>query len=407
MNKLSVDQELELLLRGVAEIISAEDLKNKLEQSRKEKRPLRIKAGFDPSAPDIHLGHTVLLRKLRHFQECGHEVIVLIGDFTGRIGDPTGKSALRKQLTPEEVQANAKTYTEQIFKVLDAGKTKVVFNSEWCDKMSFADVIELSSKYTVARMLERDDFAKRYAENKPISVLEFLYPLVQGYDSVVLKSDVELGGTDQKFNLLVGRQLQKEYGQQEQQVVLMMPILEGLDGVQKMSKSLDNYVGINEDPQNMFGKIMSVSDKLMFRYYELLTDLPLKDIEGLKQEIYREMAHPKQVKMELAKQIVSFYYNQDVAEECALEFDKIFKEKGTPTNLEEHVVTTEKIWIVQLLLESGLCATKSEARRMIQQGAVRLDDCKVEDPDWEATLSGAHILQMGKRGFRQIVLNIE
>ena len=401
---MNLDQELELLMRGCAEVISKEDLKKKLELGKKENRPLRIKAGFDPSAPDIHLGHTVLLRKLKHFQDCGHQVLFLIGDFTGRIGDPTGKSALRPQLSAEQVKANAKSYQDQAFKILDPEKTKIVFNSEWCESMTFSDVIDLTSKYNVARMLERDDFSKRFKDNKSISVVEFLYPLIQGYDSVALKADIELGGTDQKFNLLMGRHLQKEYGQEEQQVVMMMPILEGLDGVQKMSKSLDNYVGIDEPAQEMFGKLMSISDDLMFRYYELLTDKPLIDIEGLKQEIYRELLHPKEAKVALCKEIVAFYYDDKQADICAEEFDRIFKNKKAPTDIETFVCVDQNIWIVQILLDSKLCASKGEARRMITQGAVKINDQKVADVDLQVELSNDMIIQYGKRGFRQIKL---
>ncbi len=399
---MTLEEELRILKRGCAEVISEEELIAKVKSAREAKRPLRIKAGFDPSAPDIHLGHTVLLRKMKHFQDCGHQVLFLIGDFTGRIGDPTGKSLLRKQLTCEEVLANAETYKEQVFKILDPNKTTVVFNSEWCDPMSFQEVIGLASKSTVARMLERDDFSKRFQNNKPISILEFLYPLVQGYDSVQLEADVELGGTDQKFNLLMGRHLQKEYGQDEQQVVMMMPILEGLDGQKKMSKSLNNYVAINDASQDMFGKLMSVSDDLMFRYYELLTDLPLDEIEGLKQEIYRNMRHPKAVKVELAQLIVAFYYDQDTAEICSQEFDQVFKNNQLPSDMESFQMKTSSIWIVQLLVDAGLCSSKGDARRMIQQGAVKYNQDKVTSLDAELTVEQEMILQVGKRLFRRI-----
>jgi len=406
---LSVKEELELIKRGTAEVISEEELLKKIEKSRKEKKPLKIKAGFDPSAPDIHLGHTVLLRKLKHFQDLGHEVNFLIGDFTGRIGDPTGKSITRKEMSKEDVLKNAQTYKDQIFKILDPKKTKVVFNSTWCEKMSFEDVLKLTAKYTVARMLERDDFSKRYAEKKPISILEFMYPLVQGYDSVVLDSDIELGGTDQKFNLLVGRQLQKENGKEDSQVVIMMPILEGLDGVQKMSKSLGNYIGINESPFQMFGKIMSISDELMFRYYELLTDESLEKINLLKQNIKSGSVHPKSAKVDLGKQIVSFYYGKEEADKAALEFDNIFKNKGIPTDIVTYEIKVslcenKKIWIVKLIVESGLASSNGEARRFIEQGAVKIDDNKVLDKDLEIDLSNTSefIIQVGKRGFRKI-----
>ena len=400
---MNIQEEMTLLMRGCEEVISPEDLEKKLKLAREENRPLRIKAGFDPSSPDIHLGHSVLLRKLKHFQTCGHEVYFLIGDFTGRIGDPTGKSQLRKQLTIEEVNQNAETYKQQVFKILDPDQTKVVFNSEWCAGMSFADVIDLTSKYTVARMLERDDFSKRFKGNQSISILEFLYPLIQGYDSVHLKADIELGGTDQKFNLLMGRHLQREYSQKEQQVVMMMPILEGLDGQQKMSKSLNNYISINDKPQEMFGKLMSLSDNLMFRYYELLTDISLDEIEDMKQEIYREILHPKVVKVNLAKSILSSYYGDEQAEECAVEFDKIFKNKKAPTDMESYKLSKNPVWIVQFLVDSGLLSSKSEARRMIQQGAVKLNDEKVTNVDSEIFVQDNAVLQVGKRRFRRII----
>lgn len=400
---MNIQEEMTLLMRGCEEVISPEDLEKKLKLAREENRPLRIKAGFDPSSPDIHLGHSVLLRKLKHFQTCGHEVYFLIGDFTGRIGDPTGKSQLRKQLTIEEVNQNAETYKQQVFKILDPDQTKVVFNSEWCAGMSFADVIDLTSKYTVARMLERDDFSKRFKGNQSISILEFLYPLIQGYDSVHLKADIELGGTDQKFNLLMGRHLQREYSQKEQQVVMMMPILEGLDGQQKMSKSLNNYISINDKPQEMFGKLMSLSDNLMFRYYELLTDISLDEIEDMKQEIYREILHPKVVKVNLAKSILSSYYGDEQAEECAVEFDKIFKNKKAPTDMESYKLSKNPVWIVQFLVDSGLLSSKSEARRMIQQGAVKLNDEKVTNIDSEIFVQDNAVLQVGKRRFRRII----
>ncbi|MDH7554655.1 MAG: tyrosine--tRNA ligase, partial [Spirochaetota bacterium] len=313
-----IKNDIELLKRGVEEIIPLDEFEKKIERSQKENKPLIIKAGFDPTAPDIHLGHTVLLRKMRHFQQMGHTVIFLIGDFTAMIGDPSGKSQTRKRLTREEVLSNAETYKKQVFKILDPEKTIVDFNSRWCMPMSFADVLDLASRYNVARMLERDDFAKRYKDGVPISILEFLYPLIQGYDSVALKADIELGGTDQKFNLLVGRDLQREYGQ-EPQVIMTLPLLVGLDGVQKMSKSLNNYIGIDEDPQQIFGKVMSISDDLMFLYYELVTDVPKAEIESYKKGIQDGSVHPKDVKVRLAKEICAQFYNEEIAQKAKME----------------------------------------------------------------------------------------
>jgi tyrosyl-tRNA synthetase len=407
---LSVKEEFELIKRGASEIISEQDLLKKIEKSRKEKKPLKIKAGFDPSAPDIHLGHTVLLRKMKHFQDLGHEIIFLIGDFTGRIGDPSGRNSIRKQMTKQDVLDNAETYKQQIFKVLDKDKVKVVFNSNWCEDMKFEDVLKLTSSCTVARMLERDDFEKRYKEKKPITILEFLYPLIQGYDSVVLEADIELGGTDQKFNLLVGRQMQKEYGMEESQSVIMMPILEGLDGVQKMSKSLNNYIGINEPAKDMFGKIMSISDKLMFRYYELLTDISIDEINKMKNDVKEGILHPKVVKINLAKEIVSFYYDEQIAEKEALEFDNVFKNKELPNDIEVFTINSadyeeKKIWIVKLITETGLAQTNGEARRAVQQGSVKIDNEKILDTNFEVELTEKEfILQVGKRGFKKVVV---
>ncbi|HEY1404968.1 MAG TPA: tyrosine--tRNA ligase, partial [Spirochaetota bacterium] len=320
---MMVKNDFELLKRGTEEIIPEDEFRKKLEKSEREQKPLVIKAGFDPTAPDIHLGHTVLLRKLRHFQKMGHTVIFLIGDFTGMIGDPTGKSETRKKLSREEVLLNAETYKKQVYKILDPEKTVVRFNSEWCSPMTFADVIELTSKYNVARMLERDDFSKRYKAGKSISIVEFLYPLVQGYDSVALKSDVELGGTDQKFNLLVGRDLQKEFGI-ESQTIITVPLLVGLDGVNKMSKSLGNYIGITEAPREIFGKVMSISDDLMYTYYELVTDVPREEIARFKKGIADKSIHPKTVKVNLAKEICAQFYDRETADKAAAEFEAIF-----------------------------------------------------------------------------------
>ncbi|HNT02088.1 MAG TPA: tyrosine--tRNA ligase, partial [Candidatus Saccharicenans sp.] len=332
-----VEEQMKLLKKGAVEIIQEEDLIRKLERSRKENKPLRVKAGFDPTAPDIHLGHTVLLRKMKHFQELGHEVIFLIGDFTGLIGDPSGRSATRPAMTREEINKNAETYKQQVFKILDPEKTIIDFNSRWLGKLTSFEIIKLTSRYTVARILERDDFTKRIKAGLPISVHELLYPLMQAYDSVALQADVELGGTDQTFNLLVGREIQREYGQ-EPQVVLTVPLLEGLDGVEKMSKSLGNYVGINEPPEEMFGKLMSISDELMFRYYELLTDVETEQIEKWQKEAKEGQINPRDLKAQLAKMIVADFWGEELARKAAEEFDRIFKHKDLPSEIEEKVI---------------------------------------------------------------------
>lgn len=402
-----IQNDIQLLKRGVEEIIPMDEFDKKIERSEKENKPLIIKAGFDPTAPDIHLGHTVLLRKMRHFQQMGHTVVFLIGDFTAMIGDPSGKSQTRKRLTREEVLSNAETYKKQVFKILDPEKTVVDFNSRWCMPMSFADVLDLASRYNVARMLERDDFAKRYKDGVPISILEFLYPLIQGYDSVALKADIELGGTDQKFNLLVGRDLQREYGQ-EPQVIMTLPLLVGLDGVQKMSKSLNNYIGIDEDPQQIFGKVMSISDDLMFLYYELVTDVPRAEIEGYKKGIQDGSVHPKDVKVRLAKEICAQFYNEEIAQKAKMEFDKIFVQKDLPSEMPEFKVPeTEKknntIWIVKLLVLAGMAKTNGEARRLIEGGGVYIDGTKVENPDAEISCTTDFIIKVGKRRFVKIL----
>lgn len=395
-----LEEQLEIIKRGTVEIVPEEELKSKLGKSIKQGKPLIIKAGFDPSAPDLHLGHTVLLRKLKHFQELGHQVVFLIGDFTGRIGDPSGRSETRKRLDKTEVQKNAKTYEKQIFKILDKKKTKVVFNSSWCDKMTVEDVFELAAKYTVARMLERDDFLKRYKSDMPISILEFLYPLIQGYDSVVLKADVELGGTDQKFNLLVGRNLQRDFGQ-EPQVVLTMPILEGLSGVSKMSKSLNNYVGIDESPDEMFGKIMSVSDEIMIKYYELLTD---ESIQKLKDDIAANRLHPKTAKENLARNIIAQYHGENAAEKARMNFEKVFSQKELPQDMPEFTVNEDTMDILTLINKTQLVASSSEAKRLIAQGAITVDGRRIIDVK-EAVLIGKTgcVVKIGKRRFARIL----
>ncbi|MCK8825081.1 tyrosine--tRNA ligase [Fuchsiella alkaliacetigena] len=402
---MEIEEELKVIKRGVEELISEEELIEKL----KKDRPLRVKLGLDPSAPDIHLGHTVVLQKLKQFQDLGHQVVLLIGDFTGRIGDPTGRSEAREQLSEEEILENAKTYKEQIFKVLDADKTEVVFNSDWLKEMNFAEVIELAANYTVARMLERDDFAKRYQNNKPISIHEFFYPLMQGYDSVAIEADVELGGTDQKFNLLVGRRLQKEAGQ-ESQVIMTMPILEGLDGENKMSKSLDNYVGVTDKPSEMYGKLMSIPDKLLVRYFKLLTDVSLAELAEIESGLESGELHPMDVKKRLATTIVTKYYDGEQAQQAAQEFENVFKKGELPDDIPEIELSEDdledgELWIVKLVAATGLVDSNSQARRMIKQGAVSIDDQKYEQINEDIAVTDGMIIQIGKRRFAKIVLN--
>lgn len=394
------DDAFSLIARGTDEILLEQELRERLASGK----PLRIKAGFDPTAPDLHLGHTVLLNKLKHFQDLGHEVIFLIGDFTGLIGDPSGKNITRQQLTQKEVLENAKTYKEQVFKILDPKKTSVIFNSEWMKDKTAVDLIQLAAKYTVARMLERDDFSKRYQSGQPIAIHEFIYPLLQGYDSVMLKADVELGGTDQKFNLLMGRELQKEYGQKPQ-VVITLPLLEGLDGVKKMSKSLDNYIGIKESPDNMFGKIMSISDDLMWRYFELLSFRETSDIQQLKIAV-KEGKNPRDVKIELAKEIVTRFHSAQEAEKAHADFTARFQKHQLPTDIQEIEITiTEKsILITQLLKNAGLVSSVTDAKRMINQGAVRLDGEKISDEKLQIASGTSHIYQVGKLRVAKITI---
>jgi tyrosyl-tRNA synthetase len=403
-----VERQLEVIRRGVAEIIPEEDLRKKLERFVTTGEPLRVKLGLDPSAPDIHIGHTVVLQKLRQFQELGHTVQLVIGDFTGRIGDPTGKSETRKQLTEEQVKANAASYVEQFGKVLDASKMEVNYNSTWLSPLTFADVVELAAKTTVARMLERDDFEKRYQSGQPISIHEFFYPLMQGYDSIALKSDVELGGTDQKFNLLMGRHLQKEFGQ-EQQVILTMPILEGLDGVQKMSKSLGNYIGISEPANEIYGKTMSVPDELMVKYYELATDIPMEEVEAIRSALADGTLHPRDAKMRLARTFVRMFHGEQAAEEAENHFKTVFQQGALPTDIPEVTVDPAqyadgKVGIVNLLFDVKLAASKGEARRSVQQGAVKVNEQKVTDIDALIELAEGMVVQVGKRKFVRITL---
>lgn len=395
---LDVDQSLELIKRGCDELLLEAELKERLATGR----PLRIKAGFDPTAPDLHLGHTVLLNKMRQFQELGHEAMFLIGDFTGMIGDPTGKNITRKPLTRDEVIENARTYEQQIFKILDPEKTLVMFNSSWMGEMSAADLIGLAAKHTVARMLERDDFQKRYASGQPIAIHEFLYPLIQGYDSVAMKADVELGGTDQKFNLLVGRELQKHYGQPPQ-VVLTMPILEGLDGVNKMSKSLHNYIGIHEAPFEMFGKLMSVSDDLMWRYIELLSFKSMGQLAQWKKEA-REGRNPRDIKVEFAQEIVTRFHSQRDAESALNDFEARFRQGALPDDMQEYSFAAEDggLPVVQVLKLAGLTASTSEAIRMIAQGGVKADGEKLSDKSCVLAKGRVVVLQVGKRKFARV-----
>lgn len=393
----TLEKQSELIKRGTVEIIQEAELKKKLERSIKMNKPLVVKAGFDPTAPDIHIGHTVLLRKMRHFQELGHEVVFLIGDYTAMIGDPSGASKTRPRLTRDEVSANARTYEKQISKILDIEKLKIRFNSEWLEKdMDGVGIAELLSKYSVTRMLERDDFSTRFKEQKPISMLEFLYPLLQGYDSVALAADIELGGTDQKFNLLVGRDIQTSYGQ-EPQVVIMMPLLEGLDGVQKMSKSTGNYVGINESAKEQFGKIMSISDELMFKYYELLTD---KDVNAVRTNVRTGALHPKNAKVELAISIAAQYHGGEAAVAAAEEFDKVFKDKGLPKDVKKFAIKEDEMALAELLVRSGICKSKAEARRLIEQGGVEINNERVTDANLKIRPETKHsTLKAGKRSF--------
>lgn len=391
-----MDETIKELLRGTVSVISKEELEEKL----REDRPLRIKVGFDPTAPDIHLGHTVLLRKMRQFQEAGHEVIPIIGDFTGMIGDPSGKNATRPPLSRQDVLENAKTYQDQIFKILDPERTTLAFNSQWMDEMCVADFIKLTSYTTVARMLERDDFKKRFAGQHPISIHEFLYPFVQGYDSVALKADVELGGTDQIFNLLMGREIQRAYGL-KQQVVITMPILEGLDGQLKMSKSSNNYIGVDDPPDDMFGKVMSISDDLMWKYYELLSSKSFDEITDMKADVASERLHPMEVKIILASEIVRVYHGEQPAKDAKQGFSKVFQNRSLPDAMPEVTLGSERTWISAVLKDAELTVSSSDARRMVKQGAVKIDGCKVED-DSLVLSPGDYTIQVGKRRFARV-----
>ena len=392
-----IHKELDLIKRGAVEVLPEEDLVRKLKRGR----PLKIKAGFDPTAPDLHLGHTVLIQKMKQFQDLGHEVIFLIGDFTGMIGDPSGKSETRKQLTREEVVTNAETYKEQIFKILEPKKTIIEFNHRWMEQLDAVGLIELAAKYTVARMLEREDFKQRYQNQQSISIHEFLYPLVQGYDSVVLKADVELGGTDQRFNLLVGRELQREYGQ-EPQVVLTMPLLEGTDGVQKMSKSLGNYIAINEAPEEMFGKIMSISDSLMWRYFELLSDRDIAEIHGTRSRVETGEVHPMEMKKSLAEELVTRFHGAAAAQSARDYFETRYQRKSLPSDIKKRFTASEPTWICRLLVDLNFAKSGSEARRLIVQGAVRVDGQIISNVNFHFQGDLHKVLEVGKNRIAQV-----
>jgi len=393
---MNIQEQMQLLTRGALEILPAGALEAKLKEAAKEGRPLRVKAGFDPTAPDLHLGHTVLLEKLRQFQHCGHQVVFLIGDFTGTIGDPTGKNETRPPLTHDEVLLNAETYKEQVFKILDPAQTEVRFNSEWLGQLTAADLIRIAGKATVARMLERDDFEKRYKGGQSISIHEFLYPLVQGYDSVALDADVELGGNDQKFNLLMGRQLQDAYGK-SQQVILTMPLLEGLDGINKMSKSLNNYVGVAESAKEQFGKLMSVSDNLMYKYYELLTDVNLDDIKA---------KHPMEAKKQLAATIVDRFHGAGAGQTAREGFEAQFAKKEIPDDVPEASISAEggSFWIIKALTQTGLTASNGEGMRMVKQNALSIDGEKITDKDFQLKPGGPYLIKLGKRKFLNLTV---
>jgi tyrosyl-tRNA synthetase len=397
---MSQATDLDLILRGADELIVEEDLRRKLARGK----PLRVKAGFDPTAPDLHLGHTVVLNKMRQFQDMGHHVMFLIGDFTGMIGDPSGRNVTRPPLTPEQIAQNAETYKEQVFKILSPDKTEILFNSTWSSQLGAAGIVQLAGTYTVARMLERDDFAKRFAEQRPISIHELLYPLMQGYDSVAMKADVELGGTDQKFNLLVGRELQKHF-QQEPQAILTMPLLEGLDGVSKMSKSLGNYVGVDDAPEEMFGKLMSISDELMWRYIELLSFAPMAAVAAWKREI-DSGENPREVKVRFAQEIVERFHDRRAAEAALEDFESRFRHGGVPEDLAEQTIESpaEGLAIAQVLKSSGVCPSTSEAHRMIEQGGVRVNGEKVSDKSLRLAAGATYVLQVGKRKFAKVAL---
>ena len=402
---IPIEEQLEHIRRGAVEIIREEELEEKLKRAQKTGKPLRVKAGFDPTAPDIHVGHTVLIRKMKHFQDLGHVAIFLIGDFTGLIGDPSGRSATRKQLTKDEVLQNAETYKQQIFKILHPGKTVIDFNSRWLMALGSEGFIRLASHYTVARILEREDFSDRLKNQHPIAMHELFYPLAQGYDSVALEADVELGGTDQRFNLLVGRDLQREYGQ-ESQVVLTTPLLEGTDGVQKMSKSLGNYIGINENPKEQFGKVMSISDELMYRYYELLTDIPLAEIQTLRRDIASGKGHPMDVKADLAVRIITAYHGTAAAQAAREEFDRVVRKREIPGDIEtkEISIASGPLRLTRLLASLNLATSNAEAQRLIESGAVHMNEERITDPKTDISKPGEYLFKVGKRRFLRLLV---
>lgn len=405
-----VEQQLSIIRRGAAEIIPEDALIQKIATSVLSGIPLKVKLGLDPSSPDIHVGHTVVLQKLRQFQDLGHEVQLIIGDFTGRIGDPTGKSETRKQLSEDDVKQNAATYEKQVYKILDPKRTKFHFNSEWLEKMNFQDVMELAANVTVARMLERDDFAKRYVNKQPIHIHEFFYPLMQGYDSVALESDIEIGGTDQTFNILMGRTLQGAFGSKDSQAAILMPLMEGLDGVQKMSKSLGNYIGIDESPNEMFGKTMSIPDELMVKYFELSTRITNDDLLKLEQGLHNGDIHPRDAKVQLAKQYVRTFHNEQAAEEAEQHFITVFQNRSIPENIVEWQVSNNllelgKVSISKLLLELGFVSSNSEAKRSVVQGAVKINGFKILDPYDQVKINNGDIIQSGKRKFAKLVVD--
>lgn len=400
----SIEEQLKIIKLGTSEIIPEDDLLKKLKKSKEEGKPLNIKLGCDPTRPDLHLGHAVVLRKLAQFQQLGHQAILIIGDFTAMIGDPSGKNTTRPPLSFEEARENAKSYWEQASKILDPEKTKIVYNSDWLGKMNFDDVIKLSSKYTVARMLERDDFTNRYKNGVSISMHEVLYPLAQAYDSVAIESDVELGGTDQKFNLLVGRDIQREYGI-DPQVILTMPLLVGTDGVEKMSKTYDNYIGIDDSPKDIFGRTLSIPDNLIYTYYELTTDLNLEELAKVKEDLEVNNVNPRDIKRNLANKLVGMYHSEEAAIAAEKEFDKIFINKDIPDEIPEMEISTNSINIVDLIVDVNFAPSKSEARRLVKQGGVSIDGKKITDFNEEVSLSGENVLKVGKRKFIKLISN--
>ena len=398
-----LNEQMDLIKRGIVELLPEDEMVKKIERSIKENKPLVIKQGFDPTAPDIHLGHTVGIRKLKHFQDLGHQVVVIIGDYTAMVGDPSEKNTTRPRLTHEQVMEHAQTYQEQFFKILDPEKTIVRFNGEWFSKMTFAQIMELASKFTVARMLERDDFAKRYANQQPISIHEFFYPLMQGYDSVMIHADVEIGATEQKFNLVIGRDIQREYGQ-EPQVILTLPVLEGLDGKQRMSKSIGNYIGIDEDPKEMYGKTMSIPDELIYRYFELVTDVDQAALNEIKAKLANPKTNPRDLKMQLAYTLVRMYHGEEAAEYASAEFKKVFVKKDIPDEMPEMHLDKDKMRIDDLLIATKTASSKSEARRLITGGGVSIDGQKISDPFFTVELKNGQILKVGKRKFVKIMV---